>query len=264
MEKKRTSKCQKGLPMVVGRVELVLFGYGSSQKRDISPSTPPPHNINRQSTDHFYRYKMPAITTKIEGRGNGIKTVIENCVAVAEALNRPPEYVAKHFGFELGAQVQMDAKNEKYIVNGSHTSQTLQDKLDIFIKNWILCELCENPETSLKVYGDKKNPDIDSNCKACGCTCTLKHVGRMRKYIQVNPPEKFGLSNKGTAEVKKLTKKAKNASGDSNKNKNEKEETKVQEVEVDLDDPEWGSISTAVDVDSRLDRYLLVLGVSTK
>ena len=33
---------------------------------------------------------MPALQTKIEGKGNGIKTVIPNMDDIAKALSRPP------------------------------------------------------------------------------------------------------------------------------------------------------------------------------
>lgn len=55
----------------------------------------------------------------------------------------------KFFGCELGAQTQFDQKNDRYIVNGSHDSGKLQGLLDGFIKKFVLCPECENPETIL-------------------------------------------------------------------------------------------------------------------
>lgn len=55
----------------------------------------------------------------------------------------------KYFGCELGAQVQMDAKNERYIVNGAHDAARFQELLDGFIKRFVLCPECDNPETNL-------------------------------------------------------------------------------------------------------------------
>lgn len=55
----------------------------------------------------------------------------------------------KYFGCELGAQTQMDHKIGRYIVNGAHESNKLQDMLDGFIKKFVLCAECDNPETDL-------------------------------------------------------------------------------------------------------------------
>ena len=57
----------------------------------------------------------------------------------------------KYFGCELGAQTQMDDKLGRYIVNGAHESSKLQDMLDGFIKKFVLCTECENPETELVI-----------------------------------------------------------------------------------------------------------------
>ena len=47
-------------------------------------------NVNRSVQDAFYRYKMPRLQAKVEGKGNGVKTVIPNMVEIARALGRPP------------------------------------------------------------------------------------------------------------------------------------------------------------------------------
>jgi len=67
-------------------------------------------NVNRSVTDIFYRYKMPRLQAKVEGKGNGIKTVLVNMAEVARAIGRPATYPTKYFGCELGAQTLFDHK----------------------------------------------------------------------------------------------------------------------------------------------------------
>ena len=55
----------------------------------------------------------------------------------------------KFFGCELGEQTQIDLKNERYIFNGAHDGDKLQEILDEFIQKFVLCPECENPETVL-------------------------------------------------------------------------------------------------------------------
>uniref|UniRef100_A0A8C7KVF1 Eukaryotic translation initiation factor 5 n=1 Tax=Oncorhynchus kisutch TaxID=8019 RepID=A0A8C7KVF1_ONCKI len=143
-------------------------------------------NVNRSVLDQFYRYKMPRIIAKVEGKGNGIKTVIVNMTDVAKSLNRPPTYPTKFFGCELGAQTQFDAKNDRFIVNGSHEANKLQDMLDGFIRKFVLCPECDNPETDLHINAKKQT--IGNSCKACGYRGMLDTRHKLCTFILRNPP----------------------------------------------------------------------------
>lgn len=122
---------------------------------------------------------------KVEGKGNGIKTVIANMAEIAKALERPPTYPTKYFGCELGAQTNFDMKNERFIVNGEHDAAKLQGILDGFIKKFVLCPACENPETTLSV----RRGQIHSKCKACGNSSIIDSKHKLSTFILRNPPK---------------------------------------------------------------------------
>jgi len=184
-------------------------------------------NVNRNVQDAFYRYKMPRLQAKVEGKGNGIKTVVVNMVDIARALARPPTYVTKYFGCELGAQTQFDIKAERYIVNGCHDAGKMQDMLDGFIKKFVLCEKCDNPETVLKV---KKNM-IGASCKACGHIYTMDMRHKLTTFIVKNPPEK-DIDSQGSSQTEKKDRK---------KEKEEKKKgDKKNGSDENNDDDDWG------------------------
>ncbi|KAJ1733145.1 eukaryotic translation initiation factor 5 [Coemansia biformis] len=152
-------------------------------------------NIRRDVKDPFYRYKMPRLQSKVEGKGNGIKTVLPNIVDVAKALSRPPTYPTKYFGNELGAQTKVEGKDEKFIVNGAHDSERLQSLLDGFIERFVLCGSCKNPETDLII----KDQIIIRKCGACGSNSDVDMRHRLATYIIKNPPPKAKKAGKHAA-----------------------------------------------------------------
>jgi len=141
---------------------------------------------------------MPVVRAKVEGRGNGIKTVVENCADIAKALDRNPEYVVKFFGFELGTLTSN--QNEKYIVNGKHDGEVLAKVLDIFIEKFVLCGGCRNPETNMNIKGDK----IFLVCRACGKTTQCDPTHRLVSYMTKRDEKTKGkpTKTKGQAPVK--------------------------------------------------------------
>lgn len=150
-------------------------------------------NIRRDVDDQFYRYRMPLLETKIEGKGNGIKTVVPNMSDIARALSRPPTYPTKFFGTELGAQTIIDEKGDRYIVNGAHDANRLRELLDGFIDKFVLCGYCKNPETALKI----KDGDIWRDCKACGRRSLVDMGHKLTTFIMKNPPPKSAKGTKG-------------------------------------------------------------------
>jgi translation initiation factor 5 len=174
-------------------------------------------NIRRDVSDPFYRYKMERIQSKIEGKGNGIKTVIPNLPSVAQSLARPPNYVIKFFGFELGAQTNKDPKDDRWIINGAHDAAKLQDHLDGFINKFILCKQCKNPETDLKF----KDGRIILDCKACGqrTEADLRH--KLSSFILKDNKTGKGKKDKATKKAeRKARKEAENGEGSANGTRN--------------------------------------------
>ncbi|CAL8283382.1 unnamed protein product [Lota lota] len=198
-------------------------------------------NVNRSVLDQFYRYKMPRLIAKVEGKGNGIKTVVVNMVDVAKALNRPPTYPTKFFGCELGAQTQFDAKNDRFIVNGSHEANKLQDMLDGFIRKFVLCPECDNPETDLHV--NPKKQTIGNSCKACGYRGMLDTRHKLCTFILKNPPEAPDLGSatvKKDKEKKNRKKDKENGGGEAGKNN----DIDAPEADGDDDDEDWAEETT--------------------
>jgi len=145
-------------------------------------------NIRKDARgDAHYRYKMPQLLTKVEGKGNGVKTVLPNIADIARSLSRPPTYPTKFFGCELGAQTVWDEKADRYIVNGIHDASRLRELLDSFIDKFVLCGSCKNPETDLIITKDE---NILRDCKACGerRPCDMRH--KLTTFILKNPPKR--------------------------------------------------------------------------
>jgi len=194
-------------------------------------------NIRRDISDPFYRYKMEKLQSKIEGKGNGIKTVIVNLNSVAQSLSRPPAYVIKYFGFELGAQANAKPTDDRWIINGAHDANKLQDYLDGFITKFVLCKKCKNPETDVII----KDETITLDCKACGQRCTADPRLKLSTFIVRNQP-KPGKKEKRDKKARREAKKERQNNGedvspaDSNGSENGDEDNGDEALEAGSDD----------------------------
>lgn len=123
-------------------------------------------DINRLTQDTHYRYKMPRVNIKYEGKNTGIKTILSNLNEISISLKRNPEHIFKFLSYELNVQTKID-KN-KYIINGKHEQDLIQNLIFCFIDKFVLCKHCENPETFfLNVT------TFEMECLACGNRSTV-------------------------------------------------------------------------------------------
>ncbi|KAK2762571.1 hypothetical protein FQN54_000744 [Arachnomyces sp. PD_36] len=192
-------------------------------------------NIRRDVSDPFYRYKMERLQSKIEGKGNGIKTVVVNLNGVAQSLSRPPAYVIKYFGFELGAQANPRPTDDRWIINGAHDAAKLQDYLDGFISKFVLCKKCKNPETDIVI----KDPRILLDCKACGQRSDVDPRLKLSTFVLRNQATGKGKKDKSTKKTRREKNKERDAAengdtqaspGDSN---SENADAENGDVEID-------------------------------
>lgn len=198
--------------------------------------------------DPEYRYKMPAVYGKIEGRGNGIKTVIPNITDVGLSLHRNPGEVNKFFGCELGAQTTYSAETDRAVVNGAHTDVVLQNLIKRYIDKFVLCPGCGLPETEYKI----KSGCIFHKCAACGnkdmvdmshklCTYILAQDKKAKKEGKKDA-KKDKKKDKGDKEEKKKDKKKSKDKGDGSdeekkKKKKKDKKSKKEKKEKKSDSP---------------------------
>ncbi|KAL6717020.1 eukaryotic translation initiation factor 5 [Lecanora helva] len=205
-------------------------------------------NIRRDVADPFYRYKMERLQSKIEGKGNGIKTVIANLSSVAHSLSRPPSYVIKYFGFELGAQTNNNPSDDRWIINGAHEASKLQDYLDGFINKFVLCKHCKNPETAVTF----KDGGIILDCKACGRRSDVDLRLKLSSFILKNQPKK---GKKDKTEKKARRAKAKE-NGDAEVNGNGHVSPQGSNSDNAEDDAEEGDLAVEANSDDELTRRI--------
>ncbi|EZG69115.1 putative eukaryotic translation initiation factor 5 [Gregarina niphandrodes] len=156
--------------------------------------------------DPNYRYKMPRVRAKVEGRGNGVKTNIMNMGEIARALKRAPEYPTKFCGCELGASSKFEMAEGKAIVNGIHSEADVQTVIDKFIERFVLCPKCKLPEVDLLVLKGR----VQGKCNACGHSGDMDNGHKVATFIVKNPPSggDSTMGKKGKKEERRKTKTA--------------------------------------------------------
>ena len=142
-------------------------------------------NIPRTVEDPKYRYQMPLLQQKVEGKGLNIHTNLVNLKEVAKSLRTSHEYILKYFAYELSLQVK--EKNNDMWINGEINKNDILKVLDKFIDKFILCANCHFPEMFLRV--NKNNNTLAGYCYSCGKKTNIDQTHKLSSYIMKYPPQ---------------------------------------------------------------------------
>jgi translation initiation factor 5 len=167
--------------------------------------------------DPSYRYKMPTVVGKIEGRGNGIKTVIVNISELALSLHRDAGEVNKFFGCEMGAQTTFNEEDDRAVVNGAHSDMEMQQCVHKYIEKFVLCPNCGLPETTYSI----KQGCIWHRCAACGAKEMVDMNHKLTTYILSQ--DKKNKKEKAKAKAEKAKEDKENGSEEDKKKKKKKD-----------------------------------------
>jgi len=108
-------------------------------------------NIGGDPADLSYRYKRPKIIAHFEHN----ETVIDNIAGLSRALETPPLYIIKFFGYELGT------RSDRNRLRGRHNLDVLESLIEKYIKLFIICPKCLLPECDIVKHAVML-------CRACG------------------------------------------------------------------------------------------------
>ena len=116
--------------------------------------------VNTSST----RFEIP----KIEGHFEGRKTILTNFFQISSYLRRNPEHFQKFMLRELAASGQRDG--DRLVLNITVPSAKINQKIDQYTKEFVLCKECKKPDTELI----KEDRLTFVHCLACGAKHSVR------------------------------------------------------------------------------------------
>jgi len=112
------------------------------------------------------RFDVPKANVSIEGN----KTVWKNFNEVIDYIKRDPKHMLKFMGKDMGAAWRFEGNRLVFV--GKFSQSLINTKLEKYVKLYVLCPVCEKPETQL----DKVDRIVVMKCMACGATNPVAQI----------------------------------------------------------------------------------------
>ncbi len=110
------------------------------------------------------RFEIP----KVLGHVQGNKTIISNFFKIVDIVRRDPQHLLKYLLRELASPGVIDG--QRLILGRKISSNLINEKVDQYVNEFVLCPECKKPDTILK----KEDRVLTIKCMACGAKHTIK------------------------------------------------------------------------------------------
>lgn len=120
--------------------------------------------LPKRTTSRKSRFRVPEPDVIISGR----RTFIQNFSQICDILNRDPKLVLRYLLKELAAPGTLEGSMA--VIMGEHSRQLIKALLQRFIKEYVICPICGEPDTILV----KERKMMFIICMACGAKSSVR------------------------------------------------------------------------------------------
>ena len=110
------------------------------------------------------RFEIP----KVEGRVEGKNTIIINIKQIADYLRRDLDHLSRFIQREMAVYGKID--NERLILNSKLNSIKVNERIEKYAKEFVICPECKKPDTEIVTEKSIKY----KHCLACGAKSPIK------------------------------------------------------------------------------------------
>jgi len=112
------------------------------------------------------RFKVPEAEVMISGK----RTFIQNFNQICDILNREPRFVLRYLLKELASPGTLEGSMA--VIMGEHPKHAIDALLKRFIKDYVICPICKQPDTVLV----KEKKMLFIICMACGAKSSVRPI----------------------------------------------------------------------------------------
>jgi translation initiation factor 2 subunit 2 len=110
------------------------------------------------------RFKIPQAICEIHGS----KTLIKNFNEILSGLRREPQHISRYLLKELAARGNVEGN--MLVIQTKASTDMVQKKLEDYIKEFVYCRVCGEPDTKLS----KEDRITFMKCDACGAKSPVR------------------------------------------------------------------------------------------